>query len=708
MSAVSATDASRVIVITPAMVQQVGGDIRHIQQAVLNHLLSISGSPESKQRARQYVAQTFPLELMLIPPEKMLPRHVTDYFREVRSKWALPDSLPLYQLWMIDTFQRFEMLEDKCSRREVSVLKNEFAGVALSCKTILGQKKIRTVLTGFIPSILLYAEQRLGLPFNLPKLVEIRKAVGKICDGVHQGEVKKDCERLLRALEIGLEMWRSPYQRNYMERCPLRAFVPKTEDPDVLQGAKQLDTFLRMTRAAWTKVHDMQWLSTVAEVMLKLRSPPTGLDLNAQSARAYRLYIQQVLLALYSYDQRIILLNFRALQGTVTWEECSAVLGSPLDPNSGVDIKLWLSDSAACFHGMVEGLSDFLKMFETQICKRCLPDFFTFEELFQRLIRNFVKVFGEHEPCSVLPAAVEDFEQEDLRPLIRGFARDITQIVEAFKRQLETRLPPLQHSREIVKLLGVVGPNLCFSALFAEILYPYRAAVIFAATKALPALEKAKMALLARFEKALKRIDPASLRSHQEALAIVLRSRVLFQLRAYAELFIVLRDIQVVLLAPVEHQEAWERGLHLLPLELTRFLQLPELDSLIEAHLQQQEATSEPVEEAPIEVPEVEDEKEPQNEIPPLPLEEESKSNTVLETLQEFESFKISQGTKTRVLLDRLRKLGVYIKRQRGSHQILGHLNTRTTFSLPRHEDVSDGVARNLEKWVCTEIFKTG
>ena len=74
--------------------------------------------------------------------------------------------------------------------------------------------------------------------------------------------------------------------------------------------------------------------------------------------------------------------------------------------------------------------------------------------------------------------------------------------------------------------------------------------------------------------------------------------------------------------------------------------------------------------------------------------------------MRELDQFKIRRGEKTRVIFARLKKMGVYVLRLTdGSHQILAHPNTKKTFSLPQHDEVSRGVAADLEDWVNQEIL---
>lgn len=707
----SPQSGQRVIFIPQAVFEQIIVETKRIQSIVEEHFRSRTPN-EEHLKIHQYVLETPPSELAMIPHEKALPPPVIAYFSELRPKWCLDSPMMLYQIWSLDMLTKMEELDSITKGRSKSKLKEikqEFAGRVLACWVIVEQKNFKARLFGANHQEAAYVMQRLQL--HLPGFDGIKASLTNLQSAACSEAEKEQYTRCLKVLDIGVQLWIHPYYRNYIQRYSLDKF-PRPEPFLPMDSARQIHAFTKMVRLAWMSVNTKQWLSTVHSAGFEVEDPPVGDALNAESAQKYRHHIQQYLLNIYPFVCKIFTLNLRAFKGDLTWDECRGVLGMPHTDQPNPPLQHWLADAAASLNAVIKDLGDILRLFENLICKKYLPNFHTFEELFGRLQQNFVKRFGEKEPLSPPSIQLEDFKPYGLDHLIEKFSKDLEKIHREFEENIQRHLPSETYSRELSQLFAFSGSHIAFAPVFAEILWPYKNAVIFAATKVFSALDKARKILLARLSQNLTTVDPKHLEAKKAELLIVLRSLVLFQFKSYIELFVTLRDIHVVLLAPMGNPKAFEEGLHLLPAQLTRFIRLEECETLVTPHVQQGKqqidiAFSELSLEEPEKLRDIVEEKEPLPNLPLLAAEESVESLQVLETLDQIEKFKVVKGAKTRTLLTTLHQLGVYLTRwDGGSHMILAHINTRKTFPLPNHEILSKGVSGKLEDWINQEVLQ--
>ncbi len=728
---------NRLILVLPQQYARLEAECSRIEKIVLDYLLKSTKSPEEESKVRTYISQTFFGDWPVVPPEQVLPPHCMEYFKEIRHSWCLDDKMVLYQLWSVDIFNKLEELiaiaNPNKSLAGLQKIKRDLAAIVLLFSVIYEQRHLKMKFF-LIDNSLAYWVSRFS--FNLPKIRDLREELALLqtqeVSAIQAVRHKKNHRKnqappkkteaeekytyILRALDIGIEIWGDPYYQQYFFRYELGACLPKSPiHRNPIEDIKQVNTYIRMVSTAWTEVNLRRWVSTIHSSVLSIPPSPPEDKINAESAQEYRRQIQKLSIELFNFHWKILSLCFQIPTRMLTWKTCEEVLGTKFDPSQiSMPVADWVTDAASCCNVGAKELPDILRLFEGGICKNLLPQFCSFEELLNRIDENFKKVFVVKEDRSSFSLHLEPFAQGALHTLMNGFFSDLTKIHREFDQQIRRHLPPSNICQLLVEILSMIkGPLNLISIPLTESLYPFKEAVIFAATKALPAFEKGQKIILQRFENALKSVDASMLSEKKEDMMPILKALCLFRFKPYLDLFMLLRDIHVVLLAPIEGSQAWEKGLHLLPQELAQFLQLSQLENLIDARIQQQK--TEPIQPAPEKVEDILSllvsidlslEENKTAVIPPIQLNESKESIETLQMLSELDKFKIRRGEKTRIIRTRLKKMGVYVIRTAdGSHIILGHPNTKITFSLPDHDEISRGVAEDLADWVNRHIL---
>jgi predicted RNA binding protein YcfA (HicA-like mRNA interferase family) len=737
-----------------------------VQKAVLAYLLPQQKCDADRAKVKEVVLNTTIDKLPLIPMNQIMAPPLARYFTQIRKEWCLDDRSYLDHLWAVDLFRKMDELSQLPSKtltsKTVVEWKNDLAAISIRYSHIFTQlhlemairkESIITPVAGQDPvtlsdgskGVLCHVSDRiLFLRQNSQNIIDLRnkidicykkaleckrKTVACLTSYVLNQKTRQEfetiklnesrvCEalqRVLEALDCGGSTWADPYAHRFFQEDRVGKFLPKSiQNRDLETNRQQLNWYFELIQTGWRIASERRWMTTVPNLLCSPLILPKLSEINGENVLALRRILVREIVLIFPKMTFIQTLLFTGQ--TVTWGEMRQQLGIPRSPGDKDESPVtatWLIDSSVCFFRAYHDLTTIRRHVEEVICKNLLPDFCTFDELCIRLFVHFSKVFVDKNSVEV---KIENGFQGAIGRLFDQFESNLSRISNEFEKHTKAHLPAPMLLKAIVHQFStmkeVLG-NENYPPALEHTFRPFAPAVLFTANKVPSAIAKAKDKLFRSFEIALKAISSDQLSAERDLLIEKLEALSFIKLKGYLELFITLRDIHAVLLNPEQGTSAMEKGLHLIPSEFASLLQPKEIALLIDAQINRAFTANEVISDEKELISEfgqfleASDDEQKSQELPLLQHTTDPIALEIIQDLKEQDTFKVAKGEKTRKIVRRLYRLGVFTQRfEGGSHRILAHTRTGQTFSLPMHEEQSLGVAGKLEEWVNGQILK--